>query len=94
MSEPGERREGSTEIADVRGARKVALEKSEDSRGSAASPGGHRQPPPYAPSVPPRSPSEPATSARWGCCGAIGTEGRADRRLRGHFRNTDKWLVA
>lgn len=39
MSEPGEGREGSAEIADVRGARKVALEKSEESRGSAASPG-------------------------------------------------------
>lgn len=54
----------------------------------------HRQPPPHAPSAPPGSPRERATAPGGAAAGRRRTEGRADRRPRGHFRNTDKWLVA
>lgn len=94
MSKPRARREGNAGIADVRGARKVALEKPEDRRGSAASPGETSPDTPTHPSVPPGSPREPATAPGGAAAGRRGTEGRADRSLRGHFRNTDKWLEA
>lgn len=67
---PGARREGSAAIADVRGARKVALEKSEDSRGSAASQG---ETPPATHPTPPRRlpvPQRAGVRARQGCYGA------------------------
>lgn len=96
MSKPGARREGNAGIADVRGARKVELEKSEDGQGAAASPG---ETPLATPTRPlgasgSDSPSEPATAPGGAAAGRQGTEGRADRRPTGHFRNTDKWLVA
>lgn len=79
---------------------KSRWKKSEDSRGSAASQREttashhHRRRPPYAPSAPPGSPREPATAPGGAATGRRRTEGLAGRRPRGHFRNTDKWLVA
>lgn len=79
---------------------KSRWKKSEDSRGSAASRGEttasrhRRRRPPYAPSAPPGSPREPAAAPGGAATGRRRTEGLAGRRPRGHFRNTDKWLVA
>lgn len=74
MSKPGARREGNAGIADVRGARKVELEKSEDSQGSAASPG---ETPPATP-TPPRCLSDPPVSRRQRPAGLL----RGDRERR------------
>lgn len=75
---PGARREGSAAIADVRGARKVALEKSEDSRGSAASQG---ETPPATHPTPPRRLPVPPASRRQSPAGLLrGGGGRSGAR--------------
>lgn len=87
MSGPGEPREGSAEIADVRGARKVALGKPEDRLGSAASPGPAPPPPatPHAPSAPPGSPASRLPAPGDGGARAPETEEplREDREVAG-----------
>lgn len=78
MSKPGARREGNAGIADVRAARKVELEKSEDSQGSAASP---RETPPATPTRPLGASRIPPVTRRQRPAGLLrGDRGRRNAR--------------